>query len=234
MLDDVLTKFASKEAGDYYFDCAVQLRVGADGSLTKREVFETPECDLEQVECSVDGETMAYAKFAGEDLNVSLCLLKVAGEWKIIAEMQSAGVGKFNVKDFAGVCEGANEYMSCNRVSDAEGMAKIFTEVSRLTFSMGNDLAVFSQKEFCGMVTNRWNTEKHAPYAKFKDDERVLAKDSILSIAFVGASAAVLKLTVGFPPVVYTDLLFFAKFPEDGKWRIVAKSSVNEPFLIVE
>jgi len=225
---------------EVYYEQGVQLWVSPDGSVRRDAVSSTegpkaasPGSGLDLIDLSID-DTMACAIFEGPTSSVSLSLLRAGGSWRVIAELVCADRGRaaFAADDFAAVCGGAQTYLSTNRAGDAAGMATVFDEVSRLTFSTGAELAVFSQTEFCDMVRTRWATPKHAPYAHLKDDPRLAARDSIFFVKFLAPNAAVVKLAVGFPPVLYTDLLFFAHTA--GSWKIVAKSSVNLPFLAAE
>ncbi|KAJ8611431.1 hypothetical protein CTAYLR_009014 [Chrysophaeum taylorii] len=246
-LQGVLAQFAKmgEPWQTVYFKEAVQLEISGAGAVTKREVgTEGPkalEASLELKEVSVEEDAMAYARFNASSLTVCLCLLKVNEAWRVIAEMRSPAAEvetAFNCTDFIGVCGGATKYVTTNRAGSAEGMAGVFDEVSRLSFSTGDDLRVVSRQDFCQMVAGRWNNPIHAPYAHLKDDPRLPAHDSINSIQFVGPATAVVKLAVAFPPVLYTDLLFFALLPTGTSgartWRIVAKSSVSVPFLADE
>lgn len=242
----VLTKFAALATqsedcsawSEVYFDEAVHLRISAGGMVKRQLATEglkagTYRSTPELIDVSTEGSSMAHAMFCNATVNICLCLLKVGEVWRVIVEMVSEKVEDraFTSADFDGVCGGAAKYLASNRAGDAVGMAAVFSDVSRLTFSTGDELVVVSQAEFCQMVADRWKNPKHAAYAHLKDDSRVAARDSIYSIKFAGASAAVVKLTVAFPPVLYTDLLFFAKRSESSTWCIVAKSSVNVPFL---
>lgn len=72
----------------------------------------------------------------------------------------------------------------------------------------------------------------HAPYAHLRDDPRVAAEDSLLSVTFATPDVCMVVLKVGHPPMLWTDVLTCARVAE--KWWIVAKSSCSEPLLADE
>jgi hypothetical protein len=142
--------------------------------------------------------------------------------------------------DMAGVIEGTNRYMSANRAADGHAMSRIFHPICRLTYVLdqhvqGNKVVAISQPEFCTtMVSNRWTMTKHVPYAHLKDDPVLQQSDQLLGVTMLGQNHAIVKCTVGFPPFLYTDVLFFARVLEEehDQWWIVHKSSVNDPYLV--
>ena len=209
-----------------------------------------------EIKESVAEGTMAYAiveyMFVDDPkLYASvLVMLNITGKsWKIISDTRSFTVcasgearllgTKTTSKDIASICEGADWYCNANRTLDGALMSKVFTETASLTFTNPEgQLVSISQPDFCNMVTNRWNSPKHSKWAHLKADPRIAQADALLSVAIALPRLAVVKLRVTFPPVCLYDFLTYAKFPADDKsgpvWRIVAKSTINEPFLVDE
>lgn len=174
--------------------------------------FEAPQCRRLEIETIAVEESMASAVLFNENERVAIVLLQV-DTWRIISILV-AGKGEANE-----ALDAAKAYMSANRAESKEAMAKVFHEKARLTY-VAERLVIVPQPEFLDRVANR--------DCRLRDDPRVLANDKIQSVHFF-KDAAVVRLTVAFPPVIYSDILFFAKI--DGHFMIVAKSSVNAPFL---
>ena len=82
------------------------------------------------------------------------------------------------------------------------------------------------------MITSRYSSPMHAPYAHLRHDPCVAAQDTLLGVTFSSADVAMVVLKVGHPPCLWTDVLTCARL--DGKWWIVAKSSCMEPLLADE
>ena len=111
-------------------------------------------------------------------------------------------------------------------------MPRYFHETCRLTFVDGTgSVVIIDSRQFCNMVETRYTTPMHKDYAHLRDDPRVGSRDALLSIDFGSLSTpiAMVVLTVAHPPCLWTDLLTVAKL--QGKWWIVHKSSVKDPFL---
>jgi hypothetical protein len=170
-------------------------------------------------------KSMAFVVFKSPEWGI-ICSMPTDAEWS-----SSSSSSPPTTDTMAGVIEGANRYMSANRASDGKAMSRIFHSICRLTYvdAQGKVVAI-SQPEFCTMVTNRWTTKNHSPYAHLKDDPRLQHSDQLLGVTMLGPNHAIVKLTVGFPPFLYTDVLFFARV--EHQWWIVHKSSVNDPFLV--
>ena len=83
------------------------------------------------------------------------------------------------------------------------------------------------------MVVERYSLPLHQPYAHLRDDPRVAAEDSLLSVSFAAPDLCMVVLKVGHPPMLWTDVLTCAR-PAGGRWWIVAKSSCSEPLLADE
>ena len=131
-------------------------------------------------------------------------------------------------------------YCKANRACDGTAMSQFFHPECRLTYSSkekDGSVTVVSSTEFYDMVANRYSLPIHSPYAKFKDSSEVSARDSLLGVSLVAPELAFVRLKVGHPPFLWTDLLVCAKIRESlastgdfGRWWIVAKSSSSDPF----
>ena len=131
-------------------------------------------------------------------------------------------------------------YCKANRACDGKAMSQFFHSECRLTYSSkekDGSVTVVSSAEFYDMVANRYSLPIHSPYAKFKDSLEVSARDSLLGVSLVAPDLAFVRLKVGHPPFLWTDLLVCAKIREEsadngdvGRWWIVAKSSSSDPF----
>ncbi|CAE7900156.1 hypothetical protein AK812_SmicGene3812 [Symbiodinium microadriaticum] len=154
-------------------------------------------------------------------------------QWKCIS-VAAAPPGEMTLpKDFEGISACVwDGYCKANRACDGNTMAEYFHETCRLTFVDGTGaVMIIDSAQFCNMVQTRYTTPMHKDYAHLRDDPRVGSRDALLSIDFGSLSApiAMVVLTVAHPPCLWTDLLTVAKL--QGKWWIVHKSSVKDPFL---
>ena len=127
-------------------------------------------------------------------------------------------------------------YRQANRSCDGAAMARSFHPTSRLTFVDGSTetLIIKDQGSFCEMVEHRYSKDVaslHQPYAHLREDPRIAAKDSLLAVDFATSSTAMVVLTVGHPPFLWTDLLTCAKIAENN-WQIVHKSSCSDSFFV--
>mmetsp|Transcript_9768 Transcript_9768/g.30321 ORF Transcript_9768/g.30321 Transcript_9768/m.30321 type:complete len:324 (-) Transcript_9768:184-1155(-) len=165
------------------------------------------------------------------------------GPFKIISKIfSSAPLGSEVVSapiqpaDFATAAEAVwAGYTAAGRACDGDAMARIFHPRSQLTFATAEGaLAVIDAASFCERVVNRWQTPEHAPYAHLASSSRAASADTLLSLDFAGPGVAVATLRIGYPPLVYDDVLSLLKLRDDRgeeRWWIVAKSSVSRPFL---
>ena len=94
-------------------------------------------------------------------------------------------------------------------------------------------LSAFAEDVFVTMVSERYSTPLHAPYAHLQGDPRVGAHDTLLGVTFATPDVAMVVLKVGHPPMLWTDVLTCARLAGD-RWWIVAKSSCSEPLLADE
>ena len=60
------------------------------------------------------------------------------------------------------------------------------------------------------------------------NDPAALTFDKITSVDKASPNVALIKLQIGYPPILYTDFLSMLRI--DGRWWIIAKSSDSEPF----
>ena len=162
-----------------------------------------------------------------------LTLLMDKGVWIVISAVTSRTAGSSTPADMAAVVEACWEYCGANRACDGDRMAEVFHRRCRLTYT-GPDgaLVVKPQDAFVQMVSDRYSTPMHAPYAHLRDDPRVAAEDSLLSVSFAAPDLCMVTLKVGHPPMLLTDVLTCARLGE--RWWIVAKSSCSEPLLAEE
>merc|ERR1711933_708370 len=99
-------------------------------------------------------------------------------------------------------------------------MSESFHEVARLCYSdEKGELVCLSRDAFFERVRARPPTA---------DDRAALKFDKIMSVDKAGPDVALIKLQIGYPPVLYTDFLSMLRLA--GRWWIIAKSSDNEPF----
>ena len=163
-----------------------------------------------------------------------LTLLLDKGAWIVISAVTSRTTGSSTPADMAAVVEACWEkYCGANRACDGDRMAEVFHRRCRLTFT-GPDgaLVIKSQEAFLQMISERYTTPMHAPYAHLREDPRVAAEDSLLSVSFAAPDLCMVVLKVGHPPMLWTDVLTCARLGQ--RWYIVAKSSCSEPLLADE
>ena len=165
--------------------------------------------------------------------------------WKIIASVQSsASLGAHERKivpsDFTQVTDAVWEgYVAAGRSGDSFAMGKVFHPDCNLTEATSGTVSIVNSDAFCHLVVARWSMEAHVPYAHLKDDARISAADTLLSVDFAGPDVAMVTLKIGYPPFLYTDVLLLLRLAlpvaerPDSKagWWIVAKSSDHEPWM---
>ena len=100
--------------------------------------------------------------------------------------------------------------------------------------------------EFLWLVSHRYETEAHMPYADFhwNEPQKVAAGDTLQGVSMVAPTLALVRLKVGHPPYLWSDFLICAKIEMDDDssktdatttcfgWWIVSKSSSSEPFMV--
>ena len=181
------------------------------------------------VEFEVSSEVVGY---------MTLLLLQPSRDWVVISVVATIKTPLTPVTstDFQGPLKTCwDDYCSANRACDGSAMAQVFhPDVCRLTYSSydGEDAVVVkSSAEFCRMVTGRYDTEPmHIPYAAHRNDPAAAAGDTMQGVSMISPTLALVRLKVGHPPCLWSDVLVCAKVLD--RWWIVAKSSSSEPFLI--
>jgi len=158
-----------------------------------------------------------------------LVLLHLNGKWQIISKVFSScdltsASYQESYDTLAFTCaepvRGVLEYYRGGHLSKPTIMSNNFHEVARLCYvDESGELVCWSRHEFFERVMARPPTV---------DIEDALKFDKIVSVDKAGPNVAVIKLQIGYPPVLYTDLLSMLRLGD--RWWIIAKSSDNEPF----
>ena len=132
-------------------------------------------------------------------------------------------------------------YVASNRMCDGSRMAPYLHPDFRLTFvkhtvdaSPESHVMIIPKSDFLEMVTDRYQRQPHADYAHLRDDPLVAHFDEWISAIFATPNVAMVKLKVGHPPLLWTDVLTCIKGGPSGEWVIVHKSSCSEPLLADE
>jgi hypothetical protein len=134
-------------------------------------------------------------------------------------------------------------YVSANRACNGPEMAKVFHKDCRLTYvdtaATGDDpVVIVSHDDFIHKVSHRYEMEPHVQYAHLRtDDPRLSEHDALISGQFATLRVAMVKLKVGHPPCLWTDLLTCVKLPQgaekdNNKWMILHKSSCCDLYLV--
>ena len=100
-----------------------------------------------------------------------LTLLMDKGAWIVISAVTSTTAGSSTPADMAAVVKACwEEYCGANRTCDGERMAEVFHRRCRLTYT-GPDgaLVIKPHDAFVQMVSERYTTPMHAPYAHLRD-----------------------------------------------------------------
>ena len=193
---------------------------------------------VSRVQVLFDARTAAAEIEAAEA--VGICqLLKIKGKWILISASVSMHDRTLRMsnpilpKAFSEVCEACwTRYRHSNRTCDANRMSTVFHSMCRLAeVKDDTSLALIAQQDFLEIVDKRYSTKLHKAYYHLKDDLRSAQGDTLLSIQFSAPTLALVRLKVGHPPCLWTDLLTCAKL-DDDKWWIVAKTSCHEDFCL--
>jgi len=174
-------------------------------------------------------------RLVGEEANDSS-----ARTWRCIsAAFSSSNQKPVRPGDVQGVTQLVwDKYGAANRACDgARMLAEAFHATCRLTFVSNDEGSLVQIKdaaEFGDMVTHRYTASQsmHIPYAHLRDDPRVAARDSLLSMEFATNDCCLVRMKIGHPPCLWTDLLTCVRLGTE--WWIVHKSSCHEPFLTEE
>lgn len=239
------------------------LRLGLtpDGVVRKHDVDqdwasavadETPN-DGRLLSMTMISETCACAKIRliapSKVITEFVTMLKDKHDWKIISiahssvEANAAAQRKIVPSDFSQVSEAVwGGYVAAGRACDPLAMGKVFHPVCNLTYAAGGNIAVINSNDFCSRVAARWTMVPFNSYVHLRDDPRIAAADTLLSVDFAGPDVAMVTLMIGYPPFLYADVLLLLRLaqsvPErpdsNAGWWIVAKSSDNTPWMTDE
>lgn len=159
-----------------------------------------------------------------------LLLLRLHGKWQIISKVfSSVPLTELSYEErlddlpFAvgEPVRGVLEYYRGGHLARPEIIKENFHSSARLTFSNDSeDLVCWSQEEFFEVIRGMPATCA---------DSSALRFDKILSVDKAGPDVAMIKLQIGYPPVLYTDFLSMFRL-RGNRWWIVAKSSDGEQF----
>ena len=245
---------AEAEAGDeLVHPCCVRLHLTNDGTSIVTSSSSEEEEEEERVGkgqgrhsvthvTQLDQRTACVAlKTCGENGTVKraviLTLLRSDDDgWRVIADVSTSCARDCKLAspdDFASVTSMCwDGYVAANRACDGTAMAKVFHPLCRLTFATeaeGGAVSAVDADTFCRcFVAKRMDNPTFSPY---KDQQEFSAsRDSLLGVYFAAPNLALVQLRVGFAPLLYTDLLTCMRL-NNGRWWIVAKSSINEPHV---
>jgi len=157
-----------------------------------------------------------------------LVLLRLGGRWRIVSKVFSAAPlaqSSYHEPSAPAVAcaepaEGVVAYLRGGHLSQPQVMAESWHEVARLLYADdGGELVLCSRDAFFERVRAR---------AVTAEDPAALQFDKVVSVDKAGADVALVKLQIGYPPILYTDVLSMLRL--GSRWWIVAKSSDCEPF----
>jgi len=158
-----------------------------------------------------------------------LVLLRLGGRWQIISKVFSAApLSQSSYQEpydaLARTCtepvSGVLKYYEGGHLSQTQVMGESFHKVARLGYADENcELVLLSRDAFFERVKARQPTAGDGAALKF---------DKIMSVDKAGPNVALIKLQIGYPPVLYTDVLSMLRLGD--RWWIIAKSSDCEPF----
>lgn len=226
-------------------DCVVLIVHDANGTFTtgKHTTIQWPDamlaCDLEIqfIKAGKQSSSCIQIKIGREFAGFFVFLQEKDGDamiWKCISvavgvsnngQILPSSYEQINLLTWDGYCH-------ANRICDGNLMSQYFHRTCRLTYTDQDDrITICESKAFCEKVTGRYeNEDPHKPYRHLKNDPRLGDANTLLSIEFATPQLAMVKLKVGHPPFLWTDLLTCARITENEKiqWWIVHKSSDNE------
>lgn len=219
------------------------------GQCSNSLPLEAPVTDARLLSLTLISDSCACAKIelaeSSKTVTEFVTMLKEDESFVIISSVQSiattsAPVRKITPSDFGEVTSVVWEgYVAAGRACDSKAMGEVFHPDSRLTFSSDGKISIVTSQEFCSMVGNRWTMDTHRSFSHLKNDPRIAAADSLLSVDFAGPNVAMVTLDIGYPPFLYHDVLVLLRLSQpisklsdssDG-WWIVAKSSDHEPWM---
>lgn len=158
-----------------------------------------------------------------------LLLLRLHGKWQIISKVfSSVPLTELSYMEpydslaytTSDPIRGVLEYFRGGHLSKPEIIQENFHSLARLTFSNeSEDLVCWSQQQFFEVIGGMPVTAAESKALRF---------DKIISVDKAGPNVALIKLQIGYPPVLYTDFLSMLRLGD--RWWIVAKSSDGEAF----
>ncbi|XRB21470.1 hypothetical protein RI054_27g113190 [Pseudoscourfieldia marina] len=245
------------EAGDeLVHPCCVRLHLTNDGTSIVTSSSSSSSEEEEEEERVGKGQGRHYVSHVTQlDQRTACVALKTCGEngtvkraviltllrsdddgWRVIADVSTSCARDCKLAspdDFASVTSMCwDGYVAANRACDGTAMAKVFHPLCRLTFAVEAEAGAVTAVDadtFCRcFVAKRMDNPTFSPY---KDQQEFSAsRDSLLGVYFAAPNLALVQLRVGFAPLLYTDLLTCMRL-NNGRWWIVAKSSINEPHV---
>eukprot|EP00427_Karlodinium_veneficum_P041580 CAMPEP_0169262322 /NCGR_PEP_ID=MMETSP1016-20121227/43644_1 /TAXON_ID=342587 /ORGANISM="Karlodinium micrum, Strain CCMP2283" /LENGTH=281 /DNA_ID=CAMNT_0009344837 /DNA_START=9 /DNA_END=852 /DNA_ORIENTATION=- len=191
--------------------------VAARGNSDKIDIAST-RCAVAKVQIALPASpTSPTPSFTDVLYTDFLVLLRLGGEWKIISKVfsavplpQSSYHEPYDSLGFtcAEPVRGVLEYYRGGHLSQTEIMSENFHEVARLCYAdVAEHLVCLSRSEFFDRVKNRPSTA---------GDSDALKYDKIMSVDKAGPDVALIKLQIGYPPMLYTDFLSMLKLGDDG------------------
>ena len=248
---------AEAEAGDeLVHPCCVRLHLTSDGtSIVTSSSSSSSEEEEEEERVGKGQGRHSVTHVTQLDQRTACVALKTCGEngtmkraviltllrsdddgWRVIADVSTSCARDCKLAspdDFASVTSMCwDGYVAANRACDGTAMAKVFHPLCRLTFAVEAEAGAVTAVDadtFCRcFVAKRMDNPTFSPY---KDQQEFSAsRDSLLGVYFAAPNLALVQLRVGFAPLLYTDLLTCMRL-NNGRWWIVAKSSINEPHV---
>ena len=248
------------EDGHYQASTGREFRFGSllDGAQEMAFPCETLQCDL--VRAGDDQSAAAIHVCVYDQLDGWLVFLKTTTTWQCI----SAAFGSLLVSDMSH--EPSQEeladvrhcawdgYVAANRACDASRMADCLHPDFRLTkvvttatatisthdTTPTSSLLIQSRDVFCDKVAHRYQRAPHGDYAHLQHDPRAAQHDACLWVSISSPRVAMVKLKIGHPPCLWTDMLTCVRLlcgsgpNEKDRWTIVHKSSCCEGLLVDE
>lgn len=103
-------------------------------------------------------------------------------------------------------------------------------------------MQVLESLDLAERVERRWELSQHSPYAHLAQDDRLGAADTLLELSFAGPCAALATIQLGFPPLMYTEVLSLLRVRPDAagggadpRWMVVGSSCCSGvPYLVQE
>ncbi|CAL1166727.1 unnamed protein product [Cladocopium goreaui] len=192
--------------------------------------FASPRCCAAKVQIALPAAPTSPTPSLTEVLYTDfLILLRLKGRWQIISKVFSAVplsqlwyTEPYDTLAFAASdpVRGVLEYFRGGHLSRPDILSQNFHEVARLCFSNAEEeLVCWSRSDFAEVLRQQPVTAAESEALRF---------DKILGVDKAGPDVALIKLQIGYPPLLYTDFLSMLRL--HGHWWIIAKSSDSESF----